>query len=233
MRSECIVITGSSKGIGNYLAHYYLNKGWQVTGVSRTKDSTSHPNFKHLTCNISSETEVRDCIAAIRKAYSRIDVLINNAAIASMNHTLLTPETTVDKVFNTNFKGTFLFSREVARLMQKEKYGRIINFTTVAVPLNLEGEAIYAASKSAVETLTRIMAKELGNYGITVNAIGPCPVETNLIRTIPKEKIDKLIYQQAIKRLGKFEDIANVIDFYMRPESDFITGQTIYLGGIN
>jgi 3-oxoacyl-[acyl-carrier protein] reductase len=116
--------------------------------------------------------------------------------------------------------------------MQKQKYGRIVNFTTVAVPLNLEGEAIYAASKSAVETLTRIMAKELGGFGITVNSIGPCPIETNLIKTVPKEKIQKLLDQQAIKRYGEFEDISNVIDFFIKPESSFVTGQVIYLGGI-
>ncbi|TOG85796.1 oxidoreductase, partial [Vibrio parahaemolyticus] len=86
--------------------------------------------------------------------------------------------------------GTFLFSREIAKLMMKQGYGSIVNYSTVAVPLDLEGEAIYAASKAAIESLTRVSAKELAPYGIRVNAIGPTPVPTDLIKAIPKKKID-------------------------------------------
>ncbi len=110
--------------------------------------------------------------------------------------------------------------------------GRIVNFTTVAVPLHLAGEAAYAATKAAVEELTRVLARELGEFGVTVNAIGPTPIDTDLIRNIPKDKIDRLLEQQAIHRMGTFADVTNVIDFFLRPESAFITGQTIYLGGV-
>jgi 3-oxoacyl-[acyl-carrier protein] reductase len=96
----------------------------------------------------------------------------------------------------------------------------------------LEGEAIYAASKIAVEKLTKIMAKEVGNWGITINCIGPTPIDTDLIRAVPKNKIDKLLDQQAIKRLGSYGDVSNAIDFFIRKESSFITGQIIYLGGL-
>ena len=116
--------------------------------------------------------------------------------------------------------------------MQKNKFGRIINFSTVAVPLNLEGEAIYAASKAAVASLTKILAKEFASFGITVNAIGPTPIKTDLIKSVPDEKIKKLINAQAIKRFGSFQDTVNVIDFFINEKSDFITGQIIYLGGI-
>jgi 3-oxoacyl-[acyl-carrier protein] reductase len=102
----------------------------------------------------------------------------------------------------------------------------------VATPLKLEGEAVYAASKAAIVSLTEVMARELAEFGITVNALGPTPVETDLIRNVPKDKIDRLLARQAIARFGTFEDIANVIDFYIRPESDFVTGQNIYLGGV-
>jgi 3-oxoacyl-[acyl-carrier protein] reductase len=128
--------------------------------------------------------------------------------------------------------GTFLFCREAARLMQKNKYGRIINFSTVATPLKLEGEAIYAASKAAIVSLTEVMAREFAEFGITVNAVGPTPIKTDLIRSVPQDKMDRLIARQAIQRYGTFEDVANVIDFFLRPESDFITGQNIYLGGV-
>ena len=116
--------------------------------------------------------------------------------------------------------------------MQINKFGRIINFSTVAVPLSIEGEAVYASSKAAVNSLTKILSKELATYGITVNIIGPTPVETDLIKSVPKDKINNIINMQAIKRFGDFSDIVNVINFYIKEESNFITGQEIYLGGV-
>ena len=117
--------------------------------------------------------------------------------------------------------------------MSRSGGGRIINFTSVANPLNLEGEAIYAASKAAVESLTKTAAKELSGMDITVNAIGPTPIETDLIKFVPKEKIEALVKQQSIQRLGTYEDILNTVDFFIKPESNFITGQILYLGGVN
>jgi 3-oxoacyl-[acyl-carrier protein] reductase len=170
--------------------------------------------------------------STIRKTYGRLDHLINNAGVASMNHSLLTPISMVHNVLNTNVVGTFLFSREAAKLMRNKGYGRIVNFTTVAVPLKLAGEAAYVASKAAVLSLTEVLAREFAEFGITVNAVGPVPVETDLIRSVPKDKIDRLLARQAIPRLGAFEDVANVIDFYLRKESGFVTGQNLYLGGV-
>jgi 3-oxoacyl-[acyl-carrier protein] reductase len=157
--------------------------------------------------------------------------VINNAGIASMNHILLTPTATINRIMATNFLGTTLVSRESAKLMQRRRYGRIVNFSTVAVPLRLQGEAIYAASKAAVESITRIMARELGDLGITVNAVGPTPVETDLIKAVPPDKIKNIINDMAIKRLGTFDDVANVVEFFTRRESSYVTGQVIYLGG--
>ena len=171
-------------------------------------------------------------MSSIRKKYGRLDNLINNAGIASMNHTLLTPMSTVERILATNVNGTFLFCREAAKIMKKNGYGRIVNFSTVATPLKLEGEAIYAASKAAVLSLTEVLAREFAEFGITVNAVGPTPVKTDLIRSVPQDKMDRLLSRQAINRFGTFEDISNCTDFFIRKESDFITGQNLFLGGV-
>jgi 3-oxoacyl-[acyl-carrier protein] reductase len=168
----------------------------------------------------------------ISKSYGRLDALLNNAGIAAMNHVLLTPLSAVRSIFETNVVGTFLLCREAARLMQRRRYGRIVNFATVATPLKLEGEAVYAASKAAVISLTQILARELADFGITVNAVGPTPIATDLIRSVPKAKIDAVIARQAIRRAGEYRDVLNVVDFFLQPDSDFVTGQVIFLGGV-
>jgi 3-oxoacyl-[acyl-carrier protein] reductase len=116
--------------------------------------------------------------------------------------------------------------------MQVHRYGRIVNFVTVAVPLKLEGEAIYAASKAAVISLTQVLARELADLGITVNAIGPTPIKTDLVRGVSPDKLNALVDRQAIKRYGEPRDVINVIDFFMQPASDFVTGQVVFLGGV-
>lgn len=233
MNTPVTLITGTTKGIGKYLANYYLDKGHIVIGCGRSISVLARENYYHFESDVSNEDEVKPIFSFIRKRFSRLDHLINNAGIASMNHAVLTPLTTVHNILNTNVIGTYLFSREAAKLMMMHKYGRIINFTTVAMPLKLEGEAIYAASKAAVLSLTEIMAREFSAFNITVNAVGPTPVDTDLIRSVPKDKIDALIKKQAIHRKGNEKDIANIIDFYISPASEFITAQNLYLGGIS
>jgi len=232
MTSPITLITGTRKGIGRYLAEYYVKKGHIVIGCSRGDIEWQLNNYEHFALDVSDEKMVKQLFISLRKQYGRLDNLINNAGIASMNHSLLTPVSTVHKVLNTNVVGTFLFCREAAKLMKKIKYGRMVNFTTIAVPLKLEGEAAYVASKAGVKSLTEVLSREYAEYNITVNAIGPVPIETDLIRSVPKDKIQKLLSRQAIQRFGLFEDISNVIDFFLKPESSFITGQTLYLGGV-
>nr|WP_263325089.1 SDR family oxidoreductase [Neobacillus sp. Marseille-Q6967] len=226
------LITGTRKGIGKYLAEHYVSQGHIVIGCSRNEPDWTLDGYDHYKVDVSDEKGVKALFSSIKKKYGRLDHLINNAGIASMNHFLLTPISTVNKILNTNVVGTFLFSREAAKLMQKGGYGRIVNFTTVAAPLKLEGESIYAASKAAVISFTEVIARELSSYGITVNSIGPTPIETDLIGSVPKEKLEALINRQAIKRYGTVEDVANAVDFFLQKESSFITGQTLFLGGV-
>jgi 3-oxoacyl-[acyl-carrier protein] reductase len=158
--------------------------------------------------------------------------LINNAGVASMNPVMLTPFESAREIMSTNFLGTFAFTRRALRLLRSSPAGRIVNLTTVAVPLRLDGEALYAASKSAVETFTRIVAREAAAFGVTCNAVGPCPIRTDLTRNVPAEKLEQLIARQAIHRWAEPSDVANVIDFFLRPESAMVTGQVVYLGGV-
>ncbi len=232
MSKPITLITGTRKGIGRHLAEYYVQRGHLVIGCSRGENETFLENYDHFSVDVADEKNVKKMFLSIRERYGKLDHLINNAGIASMNHTLLTPLTTVNNILNTNLVGTFLFCREAAKLMLSNKFGRIINFTTVATPLKLEGEAIYAASKAAVLSLTQILSRELAEFGVTVNSIGPNPIETDLIRSVQQEKMQRLLQRQAIPRFGVFEDVTNIIDFYIKRESNFITGQNLYLGGV-
>jgi 3-oxoacyl-[acyl-carrier protein] reductase len=227
------VVTGASKGIGHYLVRQFLASGHVVVGLSRSKDEFVDPAYTHCAVDVADETGVRAAFQELWSRCGRLDHLINNAGIASMNHALLTPGATVERILRTNVLGSFVAAREAAKLMQRGRFGRIVNFSTVAVPLALAGEAAYVASKSAVEGLTRSLAREFAPFGIRINAVGPTPIDTDLIRNVPRDKIDALLKQQAIGRLGSFEDVGNVVRFFLAPESDFITGQVVYLGGVS
>lgn len=237
------IITGTRKGIGRDLSLHFLNLGAFVCGCARGESSITHPNYRHFCLDVGDEQSVVAMIRSVKKEFGRIDILLNNAGIASMNHILTTPYKSVSNIFHTNVFGSFLFMREVAKVMSisyKKECDkaqtmpfRIVNFATVATPLRLEGEAIYAASKAALVNLTQVCAKELSQFGITINAVGPTPVPTDLIKNVPKNKMDALLNQQAIKRFGEFADVLNVIEFFIDEKSDFITGQVIYLGGVN
>jgi 3-oxoacyl-[acyl-carrier protein] reductase len=230
--TRTVLITGTRKGIGRYLAEHYVRAGFQVVGCSRSAPDWSLEGYEHHEADVTDEAAIQAMFHQVEQRHGGLDVLINNAGIASMNHALLTPMRTAENIFATNVLGTFLCCREAARLMVRGKRkGRIVNFATVATPLRLEGEALYAASKAAVANLTQVLAREFASFGITVNAVGPTPVATDLIRSVPQAKIDALLQRQAIHRLGTMEDISNVIDFLIREQSDFVTGQVIYLGG--
>jgi 3-oxoacyl-[acyl-carrier protein] reductase len=228
---QVLLISGSSSGIGLHLARHYLEKGWTVAGCARHAAPLVHERYAHFAVDVTKAAAVEHMFAEIRKRFGVLHAIVNNAGIASMNAIALTPADTARQVLETNVLGTFLLTHAGLRLLRRAKNGRIVNVTTIAVPARLAGEAIYAASKSAVETFTRIAAKEFGPFGITCNSVGPSPIRTRLTNAVPVSKLQTLVDQQAVQRWAEPEDVAHVVDFFLSERSSLVTGQVVYLGG--
>ncbi len=232
MDGEVVLVTGSRKGIGRHLVEHFVARGLRVVGCSRGPAEFTLEGYHHVQADVTIEADVRRVMALIDDTYGRLDILVNNAGIASMNHVLLTTSDTVARILDTNVRSVFVVSREAAKLMRRHRYGRIVSIGSIAAPMRAAGEAVYAASKQAVVTLMQVMAFELAPYNITCNVVAPTPIDTDLIRGVPKKTIDALVNRLAIKRLGTMEDVSNAVDFFADRRSDYITGQVLYLGGV-
>ena len=226
-----VLITGTSRGLGLVLAQHFAEQGHQVIGCARSAAALTHPCYEHLIGDVTNESDVARVVEHTRTTYGGLDALINNAGWGRLIPVALTPVETVRRILDSNFLSTFLFTRAALRLLRRSTAGRIVNLSTVAVPYRLDGEAVYAAAKSAVETFTRVTAKEVGVWGITCNAVGPSPIRTALIAGVPEQTLEALVGRQSIRAWAEPGDVVNVIDFYLRPESRLVTGQVVYLGG--
>jgi len=227
-----ILITGDRKGIGRYLSEYYLEKGITVIGCSRSETDLKHKNYQHFCLDVSDEQAVKKMYSQIRQTHGRLDVLINNAGVdLSFAPILLVPYKSALRTVEINLLGTFLMSREAAKIMMKNSFGRIINFSSMLVKHEIKGTAIYTASKSAIISFTRVMAKEVYGYNITCNIIAPSAIKTDLMDSVDKDVLKDILKRNAIQELCKTEDISNTIDWFIKTTSNSITGQIIYLGG--
>jgi len=229
---QVMLISGTRKGLGKSFAEYYSKKGFTVIGCSRKPIDYKIKNYHHFCLDVSDEKKVKEMFFFIKKKFGRLDVLINNAGIGSMNHSLLTPISTVHRILNTNLVANFIMSTESAKIMKKNRFGRIVNLVSFAVPFKLEGEAIYAASKAAIISLTETLSREFADYGITVNAVSPPTIPTDLIKGVPKEKITNLLKRQTIHRFGKPSEVCNVIDFFISKKNNMVTGEIVFMGGV-
>jgi 3-oxoacyl-[acyl-carrier protein] reductase len=231
-RPRHILITGGGRGLGHALAAHCVARGDVVSTCSRSEisllDAARH---RHYVADISDAVQVEALFASVRADVGYLDALVNNAGTASMNVVALTPPDAVRRVMRINAEGPMLATHFAVRLLRRSPAARIVNVSTVAVPLRLAGEAVYAASKSAIETFTRVTARELGALGITCNAVGPSPIRTDLLRGVPANRLDKLIAEQAVPRWATVEDFVNVVEFFLAPASGMVTGQVVYLGG--
>ena len=230
--NRVVLITGTRKGIGSHLASFFAERGAQVIGMNRQPAPLPLDGYEYVQGDVGNEQDVTSVVREIGHTHGRLDIAINNAGIAIMNHALLMPADSVERIFHTNVIGAFVVSREAAKLMRRQRWGRIITMGSVADAMQIEGESAYAASKSALVTFTKILARELAPFNITCNVVAPTPIATDLIAGVPDEKINHIVERLAIKRLGRFEDVANVVEFFARDESDYITGQVIHLGGV-
>ncbi|PAZ03789.1 MAG: hypothetical protein CAK86_06955 [Opitutia bacterium AMD-G1] len=219
------LITGSSQGLGRALAERLLADGWIVHGFARGKQALAHERFTAHAVDVTDEAAVRAAVATIAEG-GRIDLLVNNAGAASMNALLLTPGETAERLMRVNYLGTFHCLQAVGKVMVRQRAGRIVNVTTVAVPLSLEGEAAYVASKAAVEALTKVAAKELASSGVIVSAVGFGPIDTALTRAVPKAALAKI--NDAIGR-PQGTTMTQAVDFLLGHFHSAQSGKVEYL----
>ncbi|MEI8349022.1 MAG: SDR family oxidoreductase [Candidatus Omnitrophota bacterium] len=231
--SQVMLITGTSRGIGKFLAKHYVQRGFSVIGCSRQSVDYSLKNYRHFSLDICNEDDVREMFVEVTKSYKHLDVLINNVGIISMNYVYLTSAKTVRDIMDTNFIGTFICCREAIKIMQRNRSGKIINISSIAVPLSAAGTSAYSASKAAVEQLSKVLAKEVVSYGIAVNTLGLSFVEgSGMIKEVGEKAVKSALENTASKIPITFNDVAVAMDSLILGQNSTATGKISYLGGV-
>ena len=244
LKNKIALITGAGRGIGRAIAIALAKEGAEVVinyngSEERAKEvkQTIEENGGKASiykCNVSDFTACEAMIKDIVKEYGHLDILVNNAGITKDGLIMKMKEEDFDSLLNVNLKGTFNTIRHSARQMLKQRSGKIINISSVSGILGNVGQANYAASKAGVIGLTKTMARELGSRGITVNAIAPGFVDTEMTEVLSEEIRENACKQIILGRFGKPEDIANTAVFLASDKADYITGQVISVdGGMN
>ena len=227
-KGKTVLITGTSKGVGQMLESYFANNGARVVGVG-FGDGVNWEDY--YDCDLSDPKQIIDVFKEINADVRSIDILINNAAVLTSQYAMKMKEDDAYSMLMVDLFAPFLVARESAKLM--DKGGRIINISSMAVALEPMGDSMYAACKAGLNKMSNIMAKEFAGFGITVNTLAISAIETDMLRQLNREKIDKVVAGLPIPRYATIDYITNVIDFFCSPKSDCITAQTIYLGGIH
>lgn len=224
-----IIITGASRGIGRALCDRFINSGNEVFGLAR---ETGGLSFPCANCDVSSADEVANIARKIKASGKRVTGLINAAGIASMNLALTTPSETVQRIITTNLIGTIYCCQSFAPLMVRNKSGRIVNFSTIAVALGLKGEAVYCGSKGGVESFTNSFAREVSCFNITVNCVAPGPIATDLIKGVSSQQISAIIANQVITKQFSVTDVCDVVEILFSEKLKSISGQILNIGGV-
>jgi NAD(P)-dependent dehydrogenase (short-subunit alcohol dehydrogenase family) len=236
MDRKTAIITGAAKGIGNAIARRFHADGWNTVLVDMDEQGGNDlctelgNNTSFYKCNIAEETDVQRLFTELEARYGGVHALVNNAGIIRDNVIWKMTLEEFDTVIDVNLRGTWLMCRYAAPIMKQQQSGRIVNITSRAW-LGNPGQSNYSASKAGVVGLTRVLALELGRYGVLVNAVAPGLIDTPLSQKLPDDVKEKLVQAQPTKSMGKPEDIAQAVAFLCNPQTQFITGQTLYVDG--
>ena len=234
------LITGGSRGIGKSISIEIGKEFHVVVGYVNSKDkaievcdviSSSGGSASIVKIDISSKESVDQAFSEIEQNYGSVDVLINNAGITKDNILPRMKNDEWEDVIQTNLTGSFYTSQRATKQMMKNKWGRIVFISSVVGLSGNQGQSNYAASKAGLIGLSKSISKELGSRNITSNVIAPGYIETDMTSFINDENKDEIIGQLSIKRMGKPEDISNIVSFLCKDESEYITGQVIPVDG--
>ena len=224
-----IVVTGASRGLGHAICHRLIEKGERVIGLARSTDKLE---FEGISCDVSDYRSVKDTYRKIKKIGDKVTAVINAAGIASMNMAVTTDESTVQRIIQTNLVGTIYCCQLFAPILLRQKSGLFINFSTIAVPLALKGETIYAASKAGVEAFSRTFAREIADFNVRVNCIAPGPIPTDLLRGVTNEQIEDITHLQIIQKQFQKNDVCDLVELLIDEKSSSLSGQVFSVGGV-
>ena len=236
---QVALVTGASRGIGRAIALELATRGFKVIGTATTEAGAQsisdaladHPGCSGLCLNVNDAAGIDAAVNGIVKQHGGLQVLVNNAGITRDTLSMRMKDDDWDAVIDTNLKAVFRLSRAVIRPMMKQRYGRIVNITSVVGASGNAGQANYAAAKAGVAGMTRSLARELGSRGITVNCVAPGFIATDMTDALPEAQRTALLAQIPLGRLGSVGDIAHAVAFLASPEAGYITGTELHVNG--
>ncbi len=241
MAERIALVTGASRGIGRAIALLLGKEGTTVIVNYNGNEKKANEVVEEIQksggkaeaypCNVADFNAVKEMIDYVVKTYGSLDILINNAGVTRDGLVMKMSEEDFDIVMDTNLKGSFNCCKHVARQMLKQRYGKIINMSSVVGVAGNAGQANYAASKAGVIGLTKSLAKELGSRGITVNAVAPGYVDTDMTASLPDQVKEKVVETVPMQRMGTVEEVAELVCFLASEKAGYITGQVIGVDG--
>ena len=233
MDKKVVLISGASRGIGAAIAIHLASLGYKVIGTARSEFKFDKPsdNLIPLKLDITCRESIKDCAAKLKEQNLLPDILINNAGITSDQLFLRMKDDEWDNVLVTNLTGTFNLTKAFIKNMIKNRYGRIINISSISGLMGNPGQVNYSSAKAGLSGLTKSLAKEVGSRNITVNSVAPGFIETDMTSFLDEGSKNTIIKDIPLNRLGSPEDVSELVAFLAGDESQYITGQTISIDG--